>query len=280
VSNATSVTIDNGVGPVVSSGTAVVSPAMSTNYTLTAANSYGFFYITTPVLVTGAPASGLPDLVITGMSRTGDTVNYSIKNQGDAQAGPSTSRLSVDGVVKANDNVGALNPGQEITRSFAGYTYACSGISDAMVVEADAGGAVVESSEANNSNSATWLCELSIGPIVAVKFGPDLVIEDVWKVSEITGDKIYYRIKNQGNMDAGATTTSLFKYPCDICFPVASDTVLPLAAGASRQEKFGSYNFSATGGIFCGVKVVADRNGDVNEKDEDNNSKSVNCSGL
>jgi hypothetical protein len=53
VSNATSVTIDPGVGPVSSVGTALVSPAANTNYTLTAANAYGLYSLTIGVLVTG-----------------------------------------------------------------------------------------------------------------------------------------------------------------------------------------------------------------------------------
>jgi hypothetical protein len=53
VSNATSVTIDPGVGPVGLVGTALVSPATSTNYTLTAANASGWYSLTIGVLVTG-----------------------------------------------------------------------------------------------------------------------------------------------------------------------------------------------------------------------------------
>jgi len=53
VSNATSVTIEPGVGTVGSVGTASVSPATSTNYTLTAANAYGLYSLTIGVLVTG-----------------------------------------------------------------------------------------------------------------------------------------------------------------------------------------------------------------------------------
>jgi hypothetical protein len=55
VSNATSVTIDPGVGTVGSIGTAIVSPATSTNYTLTAANASGWYSLTIGVLVTAAP---------------------------------------------------------------------------------------------------------------------------------------------------------------------------------------------------------------------------------
>jgi len=55
VSNATSVSIDNGIGPVDSHGTLLVSPPYSTVYTLTALNSYGYQYQTVSVEVAGFP---------------------------------------------------------------------------------------------------------------------------------------------------------------------------------------------------------------------------------
>jgi hypothetical protein len=53
VSDATSVTIDNGVGSVASSGSTLASPAASTDYTLTATNAYGWRTMTVPVFVAG-----------------------------------------------------------------------------------------------------------------------------------------------------------------------------------------------------------------------------------
>lgn len=158
VSNATSVAIDNGVGPVSSAGTTIVSPATSTNYILTATNAAGWTSLTVTVVVGGAPAAGMPDLIITDVMHSGSTVTYTIKNQGDAAAGPSTSTLIVDGATVANDSVGSLAPGESRTETFAGYTYTCTGLSDAIVVKADTGNAVVESSEANNSYAESWGC--------------------------------------------------------------------------------------------------------------------------
>jgi hypothetical protein len=51
--NASSVTIDNGIGPVDSHGTLIVSPAYGTYYTLTAANAYGYTTRTISVLISG-----------------------------------------------------------------------------------------------------------------------------------------------------------------------------------------------------------------------------------
>jgi hypothetical protein len=53
VSYATTVTIDNGVGAVASSGSMPVAPAGTTDYTLTATNAYGWRTVTVEVLVTG-----------------------------------------------------------------------------------------------------------------------------------------------------------------------------------------------------------------------------------
>jgi hypothetical protein len=47
------VTIDNGVGSVALSGSKLVSPAASTDYTLTATNAYGTRTMTVPVFVVG-----------------------------------------------------------------------------------------------------------------------------------------------------------------------------------------------------------------------------------
>ncbi|MCJ7515513.1 MAG: hypothetical protein MUO89_06055, partial [Dehalococcoidia bacterium] len=193
VSNATSVAIDNGVGSVGSAGTTVVSPAASTNYTLTAANATGSYYMTIAVLVTGAAPAGMPDLIIQDIVRSGDTITYTIKNQGDATAGPSTSTLLVDSATVANDSVGSLTPGESRTETFAGYTYSCTLPSDSVTVKADTGGTVVESSEVNNSYTESWSC-LILGPIRTFTLKPDLVITDIW----IDGHTIRYRIKNQG----------------------------------------------------------------------------------
>ena len=159
VLDATSVTIDNGIGSVGSAGTAVVSPPVSTNYTLTATNAVGWASVTVTVAVGAAPAAGMPDLTIQDIVR-GGTITYTIKNQGDAVAGPSTSTLRVDGAVVANSNVGSLVPGESQTLSFGSYAYTCSGISDTIVVQADTGNTVVESSEVNNSRTESWSCIL------------------------------------------------------------------------------------------------------------------------
>jgi hypothetical protein len=164
VLNATSVTIDNGVGPVVFSGTAVVSPASSTNYTLTAANVYGWFYMTTPVLVTGAPPppAGEPDLVITNIQRVetpeGYKINYTIKNQGTADAGASTTKLYASTVYKASDSVGMLAAGASETKQFTSWVFNPS--TPQVKVVADADGAVAEADETNNEKQVNYAIQI------------------------------------------------------------------------------------------------------------------------
>jgi len=272
VSNATSVTIDNGVGSVSSAGTTVVSPAASTNYTLTATNAAGSTSVTLTVVVGAAPAAGMPDLIIEDIVRSGSSITYTIKNQGDAVAGPSTSTLFVDGATVANDSVGSLAPGEAKTEAFAGYTYSCTLPSDSLEVKADTGNAVVESSEANNSRAESWACIMRVVPTFVLK--PDLVVEDIWLV----GDTIYYKIKNVGSGDAGASTSELYIYPCfSPCSPKATDAVAALNAGASRTEHFSGYNYTG-GGWSVGVKV--NTTGAVNESDDGNNSLTVNKADL
>jgi subtilase family serine protease len=267
VSNATSVSIDNGVGSASSAGTTTVSPASTTDYTLLATNAAGPTGVTITVVVGAAPAAGMPDLIIEDIVRSGNTITYTIKNQGDAAAGPSTSTLLVDGATVANDGVGSLAPGEVKTEAFAGYTYSCTLPSDSVQVKADTGNAVVESSEANNSRTESWACIFKLTPAVpAFVLKPDLVVEDIWRV----GNTIYYKIKNIGSGDAGASTSQLYIYPCAVpCLPVASDAVAALDAGQSRTEHFSGYNYT---GIGWSVGVKVNTTGAVNESDDSNNS--------
>jgi hypothetical protein len=59
VSNASSVSIDNGIGAVDTHGTMLVTLAATTNYTLTAINAVGMVYVTVSVIVTGGGGSSV-----------------------------------------------------------------------------------------------------------------------------------------------------------------------------------------------------------------------------
>jgi len=163
VSNATSVTIDPGVGSVGLVGTAPVSPVTSTNYTLTATNAAGLYYITIPVLVTGAPPpAGEPDLVITDIQRvetpSGYRINYTIKNQGTADAGASTTKLYANTVYKASDSVGSLAAGASEIKQFTGWVF--NPTTPQIKVVADANGTVSEGNETNNEKQVNYAIQI------------------------------------------------------------------------------------------------------------------------
>jgi hypothetical protein len=268
VSNATSVTIDNGIGSVSSAGTTVVSPATSTNYTLTATNAAGLQSVTITVGVGAAPAAGMPDLIVEDIVRSGNSITYTVANQGDAAAGPSTSTLLVDGATIANDSVSSLAPGESKTETFAGYTYSCTLPSDSLEVRADTGNAVVESSEVNNSRTESWTCILHVGPMLPLALKPDLVITDIW----VDGHTIRYRIKNEG---LGASSVGYSRLYIGGVVKGNDLNVPVIAAGASIPRSF-TYDFDCALPIMKEVKVTADRGGTSTESDETNNSRTEN----
>jgi hypothetical protein len=163
VSNATSVTIDPGVGAVDSVGSISVSPAMPTDYTLTATNAAGWRSVTITVLVSGVPPpAGEPDLVITNIQRVetpeGYKINYTIKNQGTADVGASTTKLYASTVYKASDSVGLLAAGASETKQFTGWVF--NPTTPIIKVVADADGAVAESDDTNNEKQVNYAIQI------------------------------------------------------------------------------------------------------------------------
>lgn len=270
VSNATTVTIDPGIGNVGLVGTAPASPAVTTNYTLTASNPAGWYSVTITVGV-GAPPppADKPDLVITDILRSGSTISYIIKNQGTATAGPSTSQLVVDGVVKATDAVGPLSAGASSTETFS-FSYTCSGTSDSVAVQADISSVVTESDEGNNARSESWSCLIlaPMPPLIPILLKPDLVITDIWR----DGSTIRYRIKNQGNADAVPSTTRLIVDGA----VKAHDSVPALPVGAESPQSFVGYLLPMLPFHTFLVTVRADQANAVNEYDEANNERTEN----
>jgi hypothetical protein len=167
-SNATSVSIDQGIGTVAPAGTTSVSPTESTVYTITATNSYGWasrsialgvtsdegIFVFTP----GVFFVFAPDLEITDVWNEDGTIWYTIKNNGIADSPASHSRLYIDGVVKVNDDVGPLAAGASRNEKFSGFNYSCSGKNDTISVRADVNNMVDETDEDNNLLKESWLC--------------------------------------------------------------------------------------------------------------------------
>jgi hypothetical protein len=98
---------------------------------------------------------------------------------------------------------------------------------------------------------------------------PDLIIEDVWQ----SGNTIYYKIKNQGAVSAGATTSALVVDGVVKGF----DAVGSLAVGASSTESF-AYSYACSGASDT-IVVHADKDNVVAENNEGNNafSKTWSC---
>jgi hypothetical protein len=97
VSNATSVSIDNGIGPVSSSGTMLITLSSSTNLTLTAYNSYGTVYQTLPITVSGVPLP--PTFAVTSVTASAIPPSYS---------GPCPYQFNFSGIITAN-GAGTVN---------------------------------------------------------------------------------------------------------------------------------------------------------------------------
>jgi hypothetical protein len=97
-----------------------------------------------PVVTTTTPVpSGKPDLVINDVYTEAwpsfRVFRYIIQNRGDGAAGPSTTRLIIDGVQVGEDAVASLNPGESRVEEFS-YSGTCSGSSDLFGAVADIGG--------------------------------------------------------------------------------------------------------------------------------------------
>jgi len=263
VSNAKTVTINPGVGSVGLTGTAPVSPPVTTDYILTATNDIGYYAVKVRVVVASAlPPTGKPDLVITDISRSGSTINYMIKNQGDATAGPSVSELTIDGVVKAYDHVDALSTGASSSQSFS-FNYDCSGTSDSVAVRADRNGAVTESNEENNTYSESWACLLQIPSPIQGK--PDLVVADVWPFF----GAIDCRITNQGTKDSVVCTAQLY-----VSNVLRESRSVPVIAKGASQEVYFNYNFDCPQPVQVNVEVRIDTGNTNTESNEGNNSRS------
>jgi Ca-activated chloride channel family protein len=93
---------------------------------------------------------------------------------------------------------------------------------------------------------------------------PDLVIIDIWRA----GSTIYYKIKNQGTANAGASYTSL---TVEDVFK-ASDYVAPLEPGAERTGSF-YYNWTYTP-PRDNLTICVDYQNTVTELNETNNCRS------
>jgi len=102
----------------------------------------------------------------------------------------------------------------------------------------------------------------------------DLYINDI---EEFGSDKkVHYTIKNQGDIEAGSSKSSL---DVDGSYETY-DSVSSILAGSSRDEYFSSW--TCTPGETYDIEVCADKDDDVDEEDEGNNcrTETLTCPGA
>jgi hypothetical protein len=163
VSGADTVTIQPDIGTVGLTGSLILTPNATVTYTLTASNVAGSATSSTTVNVTPV-VTGKPDLVITDIYLSGSQIYYTIKNQGDAPAPPSTTDFYVNDLKKTTDFVGTLAPGEETTGYFSNFSWDYTSIDpyEAKYVTynvracANANNAITESNTNNDCLLESW----------------------------------------------------------------------------------------------------------------------------
>ncbi len=239
VANATSVTIEPGLGSFGLSGSTTVSPSATTTYVLVAENASGKSTATVVVTVSGSLPSGLPG--IEHFSATPSVI-------ADGDASTLTWAVTGTGTVSIDHGIGAVAPsGTKSVSPSSTTTYTLT--------------ATNPSGSAHKSVTVVVEDEEPEGE-------PDLVITTIAKVAGSGGYRIGYTVKNQGDSSCASTTSKLYVggvYK-------ASDTVPALIAGASASRQFSSWTYDPTNHA---VKVVADATDVVDEEDEDNNEKAA-----
>jgi subtilase family serine protease len=207
--------------------------------------------------------SSVRDLIIETISGSptgpslGETVTFTvtIKNQGNARAGPSRVAYYIDGSSRGYQQVQEIDAGATATKTF---TWIAQAGYHTIKAVADSKNEVTESDEANNENTVIF-------PV------PDLIIETItWSPEEPSeSDTVTFSviIKNQGSDITGSLRVA---YYVDDTY-LTSALVNPIDAGASANETF---SWIAQGGSHA-IKAVADSNNEVTESDEANNENTV-----
>jgi hypothetical protein len=140
------------------SGSKIVTPPNSMEYTLTASNNAGTTTKKITVKVTSF-ISDLPELVITDFWTEGTTAYYKIKNISEVNAKSSKTFLYVQGYNRASSFVDVLAAGQERTQSFLNYEWTFGSRRSYNIpirVCADGLNEILEYDENNNCLEIDW----------------------------------------------------------------------------------------------------------------------------
>jgi hypothetical protein len=145
--NKTNVTLTGNTSINVAEGTHNIIFYANTTYSVMNSSDRIYFTVSLPK----------PDLIVEDIWTSGSKIYYRIKNQGNANAGYSYSKLYVDSYYKTIDYVPSLSAGSSSSEYFS-YSWSCSGTSDTIKVCADSYYSVSESNENNNCMTKTFTC--------------------------------------------------------------------------------------------------------------------------
>ena len=232
----------------------------------------GGFVQNVTCLVTEVPPT--PDLTVTEKNETlledgNFSVNYTVANIGDGNAGASNTTIYIDGVNVLEDTVPALAAGGNYTNTVGPFECPC-GQTLNVTVCADNGDAVDESDETNNCMQNEFACppcpSPTPTPTPTPTPEPDLNITDKFETLLVDGTfSVNYTVKNIGGGDAGASNTTIYIDGVN----VLEDTVPALAAGASYTNTVSP--FSCPCNQTLNITVCADNGDAIDESDETNN---------
>ena len=158
VSDATQVSVSP-IGTVSPTGSYIVTPANSAEYSLTASNSAGSTVMKAGVRVTSY-VNDKPDLVITDFKVDGAKASFKVKNSGGVNTvKPTVTYLYIDGNLRASALTDILPAGQERWQEFPNYDWGYGAQRTFKVllrVCADAQDVVGEYDEQNNCLNLDW----------------------------------------------------------------------------------------------------------------------------
>lgn len=219
--------------------------------------------VSNTVTVNAAAPVPEPDLRVVSDSKSpsnptsGQTVTFTgnVRNSGDLDAGPSTTRFRIDGVAFNIQSTGSLSPGASESETSSGWVATIG--THTVRICADDNNDVAESNETNNCRNSNF------------SVGPDLIVDSpiiLSPANPIPGDIITFTgvVRNNGNEDAGPSTT-LFKLD-GVNFDTQSTGLLTPAGTESET----SISWTGTLGSHT-IEVCADDGDSVVEADETNN---------
>ncbi|MCL0064162.1 hypothetical protein M1N83_03085, partial [Dehalococcoidia bacterium] len=195
-------------------------------------------------------------------------VGFTIKNQGGATADPSIASIVIDGIEVERVELGRLGAGWTDWERVGPFYYTLPG--DTITVIADKCNLVAEDYEDNNSVTIT---RGKVPPPPLSEQRADLVVTDVstkWEGGK-EGESYFveFTIKNQGGAEAGPSIASITIDGVEVATEVLGDE---LDVDASETKTVGPFTLT---GPSDTVKVSADRNDNVVELSEINNSLEV-----